>query len=175
MGRLDEWRFCPRCGEPIEVEERHATCAHCGFEEYGNSAPATEALVLRDGRVLLSRRGIEPHKGKWDLPGGFLEEAEHPLDGVRRELREETGLEIEVHRFLRAGVERYGRQDVLILSWLASAPDGEPEATDDVAELAWLAPDELPAPEEFAFAHHARLLADWAGGTLLPKDEPNGP
>lgn len=167
--------FCPRCGAAIEVEGRHAVCPSCGFEEYGNPAPAVEALVVRDGKALLARRGVDPHKGAWDLPGGFLEEDEHPLDAVRRELREETGLEIEVGPFLRVGLERYVRYDVVILSWLASAPTGEPVAADDVAELAWHAPGELPVAEEFAFRHHARLLTDWAAGTLPTKDEPNGP
>ena len=45
--------------------------------------------------MLLGRRGNEPGIGRWDIPGGFLEEGEHPLDALRRELLEETGLEIE--------------------------------------------------------------------------------
>ena len=48
-----------------------------------------------EGRVLLGRRAFEPHLGRWDLPGGFLDEEEHPRDCVRRELREEAGVEIE--------------------------------------------------------------------------------
>lgn len=146
------------------MEGRHAVCAACGFEEWGNAAPAVEALVVRDGCVLLCRRGIEPHLGKWDLPGGFLEESEPPLDGLRRELREETGLEVEPGDFVGTAIERYERYSVLILSWLAEAPRGEPRAADDVAELAWFAPGELPPAGEFAFGWHAELLARWAAG-----------
>jgi ADP-ribose pyrophosphatase YjhB (NUDIX family) len=162
IGRLDEWRFCPRCGGAIDVEGRHAVCSACGFEEWGNAAPAVEALVVRNGRVLLARRGIEPHRGAWDLPGGFLEEDEEPLDGLRRELLEETGLQVEPGRFLGTAIERYDRHAVLILSWFATAPEGEPRPADDVAALAWFGPDELPPAEEFAFAWHPRLLAAWA-------------
>ena len=170
MGRLAEWRFCPRCGGPIGLDGRHAVCAACGFEEWANAAPAVEALVVRDGRLLLARRGVEPHLGRWDLPGGFLEEDELPLDGVRRELREETGLEIEVGEFLGAALEPYDRWTVLILAWAATAPAGEPAAADDVAELRWFAPDELPRAEEFAFRSHAERLARWAaGGSLGPE------
>lgn len=169
MGRLDEWRFCPRCGERIEREGRHAVCPACGFEEWGNAAPAVEALVVRDGRVLLTRRAIEPYTGMWDLPGGFLEEDEEPLAGLRRELREETGLEIEPGPFVGTAIERYEHHSVLILSFLAEAPAGEPQAADDVAELAWLSPDELPAPEEMAFAWHARLLERWRSGSIRPE------
>jgi ADP-ribose pyrophosphatase YjhB (NUDIX family) len=168
VGRLDEWRFCPRCGRPIAVEGRHALCQDCGFEEWGNAAPAVEALIVRDGRVLLTKRAIEPRLGMWDLPGGFLEEDEEPLLALRRELREETGLEIEPRDFLGTAIERYDRYSVLILSFSAAAPDGEPEPADDVAELAWFAPEELPEPDEFAFAWHAELLARWVAGSLQP-------
>jgi ADP-ribose pyrophosphatase YjhB (NUDIX family) len=168
VGRLDEWRFCPRCGRPIAVEGRHALCHDCGFEEWGNAAPAVEALIVRDGRVLLTKRAIEPRLGMWDLPGGFLEEDEEPLLALRRELREETGLEIEPRDFLGTAIERYDRYSVLILSFSAAAPDGEPEPADDVAELAWFAPEELPEPDEFAFAWHAELLARWVAGSLQP-------
>jgi 8-oxo-dGTP pyrophosphatase MutT (NUDIX family) len=53
-----------------------------------------QGLLVRDGRVLIGRRKIEPRKGHWDLPGGFLEEGELPLDGLRREFLEETGLDV---------------------------------------------------------------------------------
>jgi ADP-ribose pyrophosphatase YjhB (NUDIX family) len=170
IGRLDEWRFCPRCGDAIGVEGRHAVCRACGFEEWGSAAPAVDALVVRDGRVLLARRGVEPHRGAWDLPGGFLEEDEDPLDALRRELREETGLEVEPGPFLGTAIERYDGHAVLILSWLAAAAHGEPRAADDVAELAWFGPHELPPAEEFAFAWHPRLLAAWvSGGSSRPE------
>jgi 8-oxo-dGTP diphosphatase len=105
---------------------------------------------------------VDPHAGKWDLPGGFLGEGESPLAGLRRELREETGLEIEVGEFLGATHEPYGRWTVLILTWAATAAAGEPVAADDVAELAWVGPAELPPPEELAFRSHADMLARWA-------------
>ena len=91
---LAEWMHCPRCGAHIEVEGRKAHCAACGYTQYESSSPTASAVLVDDaGRVLLARRAIDPERGKWDLPGGFLEVGEHPLDGLRRELREETGLE----------------------------------------------------------------------------------
>ena len=110
--------------------------------------------------MLLARRAVEPELGKWDLPGGFLEEGEEPLAGLRRELREETGLEVEPLSFLGAWVDTYGDGEgaiaTLNLYWLARAA-GEPHAADDVAELRWFAADELP---ELAF----RVNAAGAGG-----------
>ena len=82
-------------GAPWETDER-LECASCGLVVYANPAPAACALVEDDdGRILLTRRAWEPYAGMWDVPGGFLGEREHPLDALRRELLEETGLAVE--------------------------------------------------------------------------------
>ena len=169
MGALDGWKLCPRCGSALRNEGSHASCANCGFVAYANSAPAVQALVARDGCVLLARRDREPGEGKWDLPGGFLDEGEEPLVGLRRELREETGLEIEPVAFLGAFVEPYLDRFVLGLTWRVTAT-GEAAAADDVAELRWFAADELPPASAFAFPHHPVLLAAWRdeGGSARP-------
>ena len=140
MGLLDGWRLCPRCGHELEPREHgHLGCPSCGSEYYANSAPAVQGVLERDGRVLLAKRAIEPRLGYWDLPGGFLEEGEEPLDGLRREFREETGLEVEPVEWLGAFLDPYNRYFVLGLTWVVHA-EGEPRAADDVAELRWFAP-----------------------------------
>jgi len=159
VGLLDGWQLCPRCGASVERDQSRAHCPECGSDYYANSAPAVEGLLERDGRVLLSRRAIEPRRGYWDLPGGFLEEGEEPLEGLAREFREETGLAIEPVEFLGTHLEPYDHYFVLGLSWLVRA-DGEPRAADDVEELRWFGPDELPA--ETAFRHQGELLRAWA-------------
>ena len=79
MGLLDGWRLCPRCGHELEGREHgHLGCPACGSEYYANSAPAVQGVLERDGRVLLAKRALEPRRGHWDLPGGFLEEGEQP-------------------------------------------------------------------------------------------------
>jgi ADP-ribose pyrophosphatase YjhB (NUDIX family) len=123
--------------------------------------------VLDDtGRVLLARRAFEPDAGLWDIPGGFLEEGEEPLAGLRRELLEETGLSIEVGDFLGAFVDTYGEgpeaNAVLNLVWEARVSGGEPTAADDVAELRWFSRDALPPDEELAFRWLAPSLRGWA-------------
>jgi 8-oxo-dGTP diphosphatase len=165
MGLLDGWRTCPRCGANLELRDGSAQCPACGSSYYANSAPAAEGLLARDGKVLLARRGIEPRRGFWDIPGGFLAEAEDPLDGLRREYREETGLEIRPLEWLGTHVEPYDNYFVLGLTWLVTA-EGEPRAADDVEELRWFGPDELP--DEMAFAHQDELLRAWAAGQQQP-------
>jgi 8-oxo-dGTP diphosphatase len=133
---------------------------------YASSKPTAGALVIDDeGRVLLARRAAEPDVGRWDIPGGFLEEDEHPIDGLKRELLEETGLDVEPIEFLGAWMDHYGgdsdAEATLNLYWTARALSGEPQAADDVDDLRWFAPDELPGPDELAFVNVPLVLSDW--------------
>jgi ADP-ribose pyrophosphatase YjhB (NUDIX family) len=156
---LDGWKWCPRCRAALEQGPGQVSCPSCGSVYYANSAPAVEGMLVRDGKVLLSKRAIEPRRGCWDLPGGFLEEGEDPLDGLAREFREETGLVVRPLEWLGTHLEPYNNYYVFGLTWLVEG-DGDPHAADDVEELAWFGPDELP--DEMAFGHQARLLRDWA-------------
>jgi 8-oxo-dGTP diphosphatase len=114
--------------------------------------------------VLLARRANDPQAGRWDLPGGFLEEGEHPLDCLRRELREEAGVELVDEELLGIWMDRYEYKRRLIATlnvyYSARIGTGEPEAADDVAELRWFGPGELPI-SELAFAHIEDVLSAW--------------
>ncbi len=166
MALLHGWTTCPRCAARLERDGAHAHCPACGSSYYANSAPCVCALVEdAQGRLLLARRAVEPWLGRWDLPGGFLEEGEHPLDGLARELLEETGLVAGAARFVGVWMDRYGDSPdavaTLNLYWAVEVGEGEPVAADDVAELRWFAPDALPGPEELAFATVKDALASW--------------
>jgi 8-oxo-dGTP diphosphatase len=163
---LHGWRWCPRCRAELRIGGRRAACLSCGFVAYANSAPTASAVVIDDrGRILLARRAGEPYAGMWDLPGGFLDEEEHPLDAVVRELREETGLEIEPLELVAIEMDRYGDEDdaeaTLNLYWTARVLSGEMAPADDVSELSWFAPDELPPDEEIAFRNIRRVLRNF--------------
>jgi ADP-ribose pyrophosphatase YjhB (NUDIX family) len=166
MAILHGWRTCPRCAGPLDNGGSCATCRSCGTTYYANSAPCASALVEDGaGRLLLARRAVEPFSGMWDAIGGFLEEGEHPLDGLRREVLEETGLTVEPEGFLGAWMDDYGDAPeapvTLNLLWTARVTAGEPVAADDVAELRWFAPDELPGADELAFTTLVDVLAAW--------------
>ncbi len=165
MSELDGWRLCPRCGAELGGDAARLACDACGFIVYASSKPTAGALCVANGRVLLARRAHPPFEGFWDIPGGFLDEGEDPLDGLRRELREETGLEVEPQRFLGIWMDRYGgdstAEATLNLYWTARVVGGDAAPADDVSELHWFNRDELPAPDELAFENVPLVLAVW--------------
>jgi ADP-ribose pyrophosphatase YjhB (NUDIX family) len=167
VGILDGWTYCPRCGAELRREDNRVECDACGFRHYANSQPTAAAFVLdEDGHVLLARRAFAPDAGKWDVPGGFLEEGEDPVEGLRRELREEAGIEVDVGNFVGVFADTYGdppeMSHVLNLVWEARIAGGELAPDDDVSELQWFPKDELPEDVEFAFRWLARSLRDWS-------------
>lgn len=110
----------------------------------------TAAIVFGDsGRVLLIRRGHAPNKGAWGLPGGLLDLGESLVDGVRREIREECAIEIDVRDLVAAFEPRVwdneGRLEYhyVVLDYWAELRTGDAHAGDDAAEIAWANPDDL--------------------------------
>lgn len=161
------WRFCPRCARPLTPRKRRVECASCGFVHYANPIPAVAAVVLDgNGRLLLARRAVEPFAGCWDTPGGFLEEGEHPIEALRRELEEETGLTVAVGPLIGIYPDAYGdgpeAVEIVNLVWEATPVAGEPAPADDVSELRWFALDALPPREELAFSWIASMLEEWS-------------
>lgn len=91
-----------------------------------------------------------------------MDEGEHPLQALRRELREETGLEIEPVELLGMFMDRYEERHLLTIHWLARA-EGVPTPGDDVSELRWFEESELPERDAFAFENVWRAISLWRG------------
>ena len=91
-------RFERRVPEGDTIERY--VCGDCGHIHYSNPKIVVGSVVVHDGQIMLCRRAIEPRKGFWTLPAGFLEEHEGPEDGARREAREEALCDIELEALL---------------------------------------------------------------------------
>lgn len=107
------------------------------------------AVVIRDNAVLLVERAREPHKGYWSLPGGVVETGETLVEAVRREVREETGLEVEplavVEIFERILRDAQGRAEYhyVLIDYVCTVAGGDLAPADDVSQACWFPRGEL--------------------------------
>ncbi len=158
--------FCPQCGTRLEQQQVgdrvRPVCPACGFIYYLNPVVAAGVLIEQDGRIALIRRGVEPGKGLWGLPAGYVEADESVEEAAIREAREESGLEIELDGLM--GVYSFGHdvssRGVLIL-YAAHVVRGTLRAGDDAVEVAWFTPESLPPDDQIAFWTHRQALHDW--------------
>lgn len=108
------------------------------------------ALIIEDGRILLVERGGEPLRGYWSLPGGAVETGESLEAALRREVHEETGLQIrepyliEVFERLMHDAENRCEYHYVLLDYVCRVASGEARASDDAAKVGWFRPDEIP-------------------------------
>jgi ADP-ribose pyrophosphatase YjhB (NUDIX family) len=156
-------RFCPACGRSLAervLEEDHRPRLVCpeGHVTWRNPRLVVGTLPVRDGRVYLARRSIEPGAGRWTYPGGFLEIGEAAQEGARRETEEETQLLVEVGRLIGA----YSRPHVGVVSLVyeASVVGGEALPGLETLEVRAFSPDEIPW-DELAFTTAESALRDW--------------
>jgi len=143
---LELFRYCPKCGSPdLEVNDfKSKRCPACGFTYYQNPSASTAAFILNDsGELLVVRRAKEPAKGTLDLPGGFADNEETAEQGIVREIKEETGLDVSSPEYLFSipNVYRYSGMDIHTLDmFFVCHADGNTvlRAADDVAECRWV-------------------------------------
>lgn len=159
------FKYCPKCGAAAlrAVGVKLLRCEACGFELYMNPAASAAGVIADElGRMVVLVRGQEPGKGKWDLPGGFVDPGETAEEALRREVREEMGLEVTAMRYLGSwpnvydymGV-RYRTVDLGFLCEAAGA-EGARAMECEIAETLLLRPKDVDIGR-FAFASVGRI------------------
>ncbi len=153
---LHLFRYCPECGsDKFKVNNpKSKKCESCGFVYYFNPSAATVAVILNEKKeILVVRRGKEPAKGTLDLPGGFCDLNETSEEGVRREVWEETALEVREAQFLFSLPNTYLYSGLVIHTidafFLCKVESTQNvHAMDDAAEAMWIPLQDL-SPESF--------------------------
>jgi ADP-ribose pyrophosphatase YjhB (NUDIX family) len=151
------FRHCPGCGAArAENSTNPLQCAACGFTYFFSPAAAAGAFIFdAEDRALFIRRAKEPRKGTIAIPGGFIDVGESAEEGLRREVREEVGIEVEQLTFLGSCPNDYPFEGVTypVVDVIFTARAVDPEAARSLGEvdgLMWRALDEVD-PDEFAF------------------------
>lgn len=153
---FSQFKFCPKCGsEEFNVNNQQSKkCHSCGFVYYFNSSAAIVAVIENSkDEVLVARRAKDPAKGTLDLPGGFAEMNETIEETVRREILEETRLEIDSLKYLFSIPNRYVYSDFEVhtmdLFFECRIDDfSNMKAQDDVEELLFIPKKDLN-PDDF--------------------------
>jgi len=167
-------RFCSACGAELPSRPP-VTCANCGTSHWLNPWPCANGVVVVDHSVLLGRRAQAPWSGLWGSPGGFCELGERPEETVVREVREETGLDVEITAYLGTWVDVYADDPtepdagvINVAYFTAVLSAGEPGPVDpaEVSEIAWFGWDELPVDLAPPGTLRAVLDAARAAGAL---------
>lgn len=155
--------FCPKCAHTLETRNvdghERLVCPSCGFVFYRNPAPATAALVVLDGKMVMVKRKYDPRKGLWTLPSGFIEHRESPEACLLREVKEETNLDVEITGLF--GVYSGNddpRTPVVLIVYQTMSKGGDLKAGDDAMEIATFSLDDLPP---IAFQAHTQILEDY--------------
>jgi len=152
---------CQYCGEmlaeKVHEERMRLFCGHCNEIFYENPVPATCIVTIDEKeRVLLVKRNVEPKKGFWCLPGGFVELGENPDQGALRELKEETGLDGRIEILLGVTSSPSAQYDtVLMIGYLVKSYRGLLCTGYDASEAEWFNYRELP---EIAFKSHLMFI-----------------
>lgn len=159
-----EFHYCPVCGGQLEtavlkeIEPPRLVCSRCGFVFYLDPKVVACAVVERGDRIVLLKRAIEPQRGRWVIPGGFVDRCEPVASAAVRETMEECGLRVSIRNLL--GVYSYSGQMSVVIVYVAIHLDGDLLAGDETQEAAWFTPERIPW-KDLAFRSTFDALTDY--------------
>ena len=169
LAPVPEPRYCHQCGAAVgrryvpEEERERLVCESCGMIHYQNPRIVAAVIPERAGGVggrqaLLMRRALEPRRGYWTPPGGYVELGESTEEAALREGLEEVGLTLKLAGLL--GVYSRPAVGVVVVVYRAQAVEAEPTLGAEALEAHWFAADAIPW-DDLAFETTVRALRDW--------------
>jgi ADP-ribose pyrophosphatase YjhB (NUDIX family) len=165
------YKFCPRCGRPMvdgKVYGRiRRVCSDptCKFVQFIDPKVGSAVLAVDEAnRVLLVKRGVDPGRGGWCMPGGFIEQGETPQAAAIRECLEESGLVVEITQLIDVYYYENFRGSGLLIIYKGRIAEGNPQPGDDAVEVGFFEGDDLP--ENLAFASNVQALTAWREGKV---------
>jgi ADP-ribose pyrophosphatase YjhB (NUDIX family) len=162
--RSARFRFCPECGGPLAERELkdgdppRLVCIQCGFVFYLDPKLAACTISMLGGGVVLLRRAVEPQKGKWVFPGGFVDRGETVPGAAVRETWEEVGLRVTLTGIL--DVYSFAGEDVAVVVYAADVAGGELTVGDEAEDVKAFPPESIPW-DELAFQSTREALRDY--------------
>lgn len=132
-------------------------CTACG-QHIGSRPMTVDAIIARNGRILLIKRSGPPYQGYWALPGGFVDQNESLEEAMMRETKEETGLRVQNYELLGIYSDPNRHPKQLIAACFTVQVEGNAKAGDDAGDLKYVSIENLPG--DIAFDHR-RMISDF--------------
>ena len=163
---MNEIRHCYRCGAPMEPRphEGHTrpVCTGCGMVHFLDPKLVAGVIVEMDGKLVMIKRNLEPGLGLWTFPAGFVDRGEVVEEAARREVREETGLEVELTELV--GVYSGDGDANVLVVYAGKTVGGKLQAGEEAQEAGLFDPGLLPP---LAFERDEAIIQQWRAGRTL--------
>lgn len=163
--------FCPECGNASLMfeKEKKFCCSLCNFSLYHNCASAVAVVIRHKDEILLTKRNQNPGIGKWDLPGGFVDQNEEAEEACAREIKEELGISLNAHQlhYIKSVPNQYLYQEItyhtldLFFEYSIEQKKDAPEINPvEIAEVKWIKIPELNL-QELAFESQKKFFSTY--------------
>ncbi len=163
--------YCPRCGTAMALRlvagKDRPVCPTCGHVAFPDPKVAACTIPVMDGRIVLVRRSIQPARGKWTFPGGYMDRGETVEAAAIRETLEETGLTVALRGLV--GVYSQPTSPVVVIVYSARVTGGTLAVMPECMDARAFRPGEIPLGE-LAFPSTGQALTEFMSGVsgLLP-------
>src|SRR3989344_8962704 len=162
INEKDLYKYCPHCANDLVLQtidsEKVKKCNRCSFTFWNNPKPVVSVLLHKDRRILMIKRAEEPFMSYWVLPGGFIYYGETAQDAIKREVKEETGLDITIRGTIGVYLIDDDPRGMHIDIIFHATPGGKITLSSEDSNWKYFMPDKLP--KHIAYKHRY-AINDW--------------